>query len=97
MKLNGASSVDIEYGSTYAEQYATATYGKKDISSSINVSGNVDTSKVGSYKITYTATHKQKTKSITRTVEEVDGIASLDDFLNEISNPVPIKQKDEIE
>ena len=75
MKLNGASSVDIEYGSTYADQYATATYGKKDISSSINVSGNVDTSKVGSYKITYTATHKKKTKSITRTVNIKDTVS----------------------
>ena len=75
MKLNGSSSVDIEFGSTYSEQYATATYGKKDISSSISVSGNVDTTKIGSYKITYTAKHKKKTKSITRTVNIKDTVS----------------------
>lgn len=75
MSLIGSSSVDVEFGTTYTEKYATATYGKKDISNTISVSGNVDTTKVGSYKITYTAKHKKKTKSITRIVNIKDTVS----------------------
>jgi len=75
IKLNGESSVEVEYGETYQEKYATATYGKKDISNTVSVSGNVDISKVGTYKITYTATHKKKTKSVTRTVNIKDSVS----------------------
>lgn len=75
VSLNGPSTVDVEFGSTYLEQYATATYGKKDISDTVAVSGNIDTSKVGSYKITYTAKQKNKTKSVTRTVNIKDTVS----------------------
>ena len=75
IKLNGSSSVDIEFGSTYSEQYATATYGKKDISDTVEISGAVDTTKIGSYKITYTAKQKNKDKSITRTINIKDTVS----------------------
>ncbi|MBQ3409187.1 MAG: DUF5011 domain-containing protein [Clostridia bacterium] len=75
IKLNGPSTIDIEFGSTYSEQYATATYGKKDISDTIEVSGAVDTTKIGSYKITYTAKQKKNTKSITRTINIKDTVS----------------------
>lgn len=75
MELNGSSTVDIEFGSTYSESYATAKYGNKDISDTIEVSGTVDTSKLGTYKVTYTAKHKKKTKSISRTVNIKDTVS----------------------
>lgn len=77
IKLNGPSTTDIEFGSTYTEQYASATYGKKDISNTISVSGEVDTTKLGSYKVTYTAKQKKKTKSITRTVNIKDTVSPI--------------------
>lgn len=75
INLNGSSTVDIEFGSTYSEQYATATYGKKDISDTVETSGTIDTTKIGSYKITYTAKQKNKTKSVTRTVNIKDTVS----------------------
>ena len=73
--LNGSCALDIEFGSPYSEQYATAKYGKKDISNAIEISGNVDTSKVGSYTLTYTIKQKNKTKSINRTVNVKDTVS----------------------
>ncbi len=73
--LNGPSALDVEFGSTYSEQYATAKYGKKDISNTIELSGNVDTSKIGSYTITYTAKQKNKTKSVKRTINIKDTVS----------------------
>lgn len=73
--LNGSSVLDIEFGLPYSEQYANAKYGKKDISNAIEISGNVDTSKVGSYTITYTIKQKNKTKSINRTVNVKDTVS----------------------
>lgn len=75
IELNGSSAIDIEFGSSYSDQYATAKYGKKDISNIIETSGNVDTSKVGSYTITYTVTQKNKTKSVKRTVNIKDTVS----------------------
>ncbi len=71
--LNGNETINIEFGSIYAEPGAKALYGKKDISNTIEITnGNINTSKVGSYTVTYTAKHKKKTTSITRTVNVTD-------------------------
>lgn len=73
ISLNGSDTVNITLGSNYSEEGATAYYGKKDISDSIEVTNsNIDTSKVGSYQITYTVKHKKKTSWATRTVNVVD-------------------------
>lgn len=55
--LTGKSLICIMPGSTYTEQGAKAMDNKDgDLSNSIKISGNVDTSKEGTYTITYTVT-----------------------------------------
>ncbi len=69
--LKGASTVTIVQGTKYVEPGATA---KDDVDTSVSVkrSGSVDTSKVGTYKITYTATDKAGNKATkTRTIKVV--------------------------
>lgn len=70
--LIGDSSIDIPLNSTYTEEGASAKYGKKDISKNIQISNNVDTSKVGKYDLTYTVKYKKKSVSTTRTVNVID-------------------------
>ena len=72
ISLNGPETIDLDYGATYSEQFVQAYYGKKDISNNVEISGNVDTSKIGTYTITYTAKQKKKTKSVTRTINVKD-------------------------
>lgn len=72
ISLKGASTIDIPLNSTYTDEGASAKYGKKDISSNIQISNNIDTSKVGKYDITYTVQYKKKSISTTRTVNIVD-------------------------
>ena len=65
-KLNGNSNVSIKVGGKYTESGASYTDGcGKKINEQIKISGNVDTSKVGTYKITYSL---QNGKSLTRSV-----------------------------
>lgn len=52
--LNGSSAVTINLGSEYIEQGATA-FDDRDGEVSITISGNVDTSTIGEYLITYSA------------------------------------------
>lgn len=75
ISLKGDENVIVEYGTEYSDEFVTALYGNKDISSSVQISGAVDTSKVGTYKITYTAKQKKKTKSITRTIIVKDSVS----------------------
>lgn len=71
--LKGSETINITVGSSYTDEGAIAYYGKKDVSNTIQSSGtNIDTSKVGSYTITYTAKHKKKTATKTRTINIVD-------------------------
>ena len=77
ISLNGPSTIDLELGASYSDQYVTATYGKKDITNTVETSGTIDTNKIGTYTITYTAKQKNKSKSITRTVNIRDTISPI--------------------
>ena len=71
--LKGSETISVNVGAKYIDEGAIAYYGKKDISNTIESTGsNIDTKKVGTYTITYTAKHKKKTISKTRTVNVVD-------------------------
>lgn len=71
--LNGSGTVTIIQGSTYVEAGATAT-DDQDGSVDISISGSVDTSTVGIYTITYTATDAANNiRTATRTVDVVPG------------------------
>ena len=68
--LNGSANMTINVGDTYSEKGATAkddTDG--DITSKISISGTVNTSKAGTYTITYSVTNSQgKTSTVKRTI-----------------------------
>ena len=78
IQLNGDSSITINVGDTYIEKGATArddTDG--DISGKIQISGSVNTSKAGTYTVTYTVRNsKDKTATIKRTVIVKDNSSS---------------------
>ena len=75
--VNGSNPDSVELGSTYTDPGATAFdafHGDTPVTSS----GTVDTSTVGSYTITYTATDKDgNTATATRTVNVVDTTAPV--------------------
>ena len=75
--LSGASSITVELGGTFTDPGASAT-DLKDGALSVTVSGSVDTSSVGSYTLTYTATDAAgNSASATRTVNVVDTTAPV--------------------
>ncbi|MBQ2917489.1 MAG: transglycosylase domain-containing protein [Clostridia bacterium] len=70
IKLNGSSSITIKVNDKFTDPGATAKDNKDgDLTSKIKVTGTVDTSKAGTYKITYTVQDTAKNKAtVTRTV-----------------------------
>jgi len=73
--LTGNNPVTIELGDTYTDEGATATDESGDIT--VTTSGTVDTSIVGSYTLTYTATDASgnDATAVVRTVNVVDTTA----------------------
>ena len=70
--LNGSDYITIYTGSNYNELGANVTDNCDD-QVALNIDGNVDTSKVGKYNITYTATDKSgNTSTVNRTINVVD-------------------------
>lgn len=67
-KLIGEETVEIEYGTEYKDAGATAKAKFSDISNKIVVESNVDTSKLGTYKVTYKVPRGKKYDTYTRTV-----------------------------
>lgn len=70
IKLIGNDTINLLVGETYKDEGATATDNYDgDITKDIKVEGNVDTSKVGKYKITYSISDSSNnTNSIERVV-----------------------------
>lgn len=74
IKLKGAETIVIKINGKYEEQGATATDNKDgDLTSKITTVGKVDTSKVGTYTVTYTVKDStgNETKA-TRTVKVIE-------------------------
>ena len=67
-KLIGEQKVEIEYGTEYKDAGATAKAKFSDISNKIIVESNVDTSKIGTYTVTYKVPNNNKYDIYTRTV-----------------------------
>lgn len=74
IELNGSDSISIYNGSKYNEQGAKAEDNyDKDLIDSIEITGNVDTSKNGEYKIVYKVKDSSNNEaSVTRTVKVVE-------------------------
>ena len=87
--ITGDATVTIELGTTYTDEGATAT----DLSGDITVTSTstVDTSVVGSYTVTYTATDSSgnEATAVTRTVNVVDTTAPVITITGD--NPVTIE------
>ena len=69
--LNGQKKMTLKVGDTYTEKGAKATdKADGDLTSKIQISGSVNTSRAGTYTITYSVTNsKDLTATVTRTVE----------------------------
>ena len=81
----GSSSVTVELGDTYVDAGATAADANDGVVT-VTTTSNVDTSAVGSYTVTYTATDVSgNTASRTRTVEVVDTTAPVITLVGEAS------------
>ena len=75
--VNGSNPATVELGSTYSDAGATAMDVRHG-STSVSSSGTVDTSTVGSYTISYTATDKAgNSATASRTVNVVDTTAPV--------------------
>ena len=75
--INGDNPATVELGSTYSDAGATAMDAFHG-STNVIASGNVDTTAVGSYTVTYTATDLDgNTATATRTVNVVDTTAPV--------------------
>ena len=70
--LAGEKAATVEVFSSYKDPGATATIFTKDISQSLQVINNVDTSKVGRYSVEYMIEYEHKSSSTTRYVDVVD-------------------------
>ena len=68
IKLNGNNSLVLNYKQKYVEKGFKANYFKKDLSSNVKVNGNVNSKKLGTYKITYEVKHGIFKKTVTRKV-----------------------------
>jgi len=90
VKLSGGSDISITKGTPYVENGITATYNGNDVSNDIIISyqlgtekystikelqDKIDSSDVGTYKITYTVIYKGNKKLLTRTIKIIDKLA----------------------
>ena len=87
ISLNGASSENVYVLNAYIDMGATASDTEDgDLTTSIDVTGIVDTSAVGSYELTYSVTDSDSnTSSVTRTVVVVTGEAPVITLLGNAS------------
>lgn len=70
--LNGKKIVTINYNETYEDLGSTGKYLNKDVTDKINVSGEVNTKKVGTYKIKYNLKVSFWNITKTRVIKVVD-------------------------
>ena len=69
--LNGEPNMQLVYGvDTYQESGATATANGENLA--VEISGSVDSTKLGTYEITYKASYMWLTQTVKRTVRVVD-------------------------
>ena len=70
--LSGKDNISIEVGTKYKEKGYKAYYSKKDITKNVQVKNNINTKKIGTYKISYIVKYKKVSKTIYRNVKVVD-------------------------
>ena len=90
VQLNGDTNLKIEVGNNYEESGAIALKNNKDISDNLEIKSDVDTNKVGNYKVHYLIKGKEYA---TRNVYVIDDVAPTITLKgNKITN-LSVKQK----
>ncbi len=92
MKINGSNTVTLALGEKYNENGCLAYYKLKPLS--VACQGEVDTQKIGTYLVTYTAKSGEKTASAVRKVRVVDVIAPVITAPNNVTVPVGMALND---
>ena len=77
IKLNGYDNITLSLNEEYKEQGAKATFRNRDITKEIKIKGDVDTTKVGTYDLTYEIKVNDKTKQVIRRIDVIDTIAPV--------------------
>ena len=73
LTLNGENEITLEFGEVYTEVGAKATVGDREVT--VSVQGKVQQDRLGSYTLTYMASHNGKTVTAQRIVHIVDTTA----------------------
>ena len=72
LKLNIEKSKIVEVGNNYNPGKLKAFYNDNDLTKNIKRNGNINTKKIGKYKVVYTIKYKKIQKSLTQIVKVVD-------------------------
>lgn len=72
LSLNGAAEITVAAGEAYQDEGATATLLGKNVNDRIYVTGEVDTSKPGTYEVDYNVDGRWQTYTVSRTVIVAD-------------------------
>ena len=75
LELNGNDSITINLEDEYYELGANAFFREEDISNIIEITNNIDNTKVGNYEVIYKVDYKNKQREIKRNINVVDSIA----------------------
>ena len=68
ISLKGEEIITLDQNQEYIEPGYTAKYKDQDLTQNVIVNSNLNTSIVGTYKIDYTITYNNETKSVTRNI-----------------------------
>lgn len=84
--LNGDEQITLEYGTVYeepgAEAYVNGFFSGIGERLKVNITGNVDTSKLGSYEIDYVSVFHHRTRTAARIVNVIDTTAPVIELFN---------------
>ena len=75
ISLNGNNEVILNLYDNYEEEGAHANFRDINLNDDIEISSNIDNTKVGKYEVTYKVNYKFKYKDIKRIVKVIDNIA----------------------
>lgn len=74
MELIGEEDINLPVFDEYKEEGIKASFRDKDIKDKVEIKSDVDTNKIGEYKITYTIDYKKKHKELKRIIHVLDTI-----------------------
>lgn len=74
-KIIGNDNMTIDVFGVYHEDGTNATFRGENITNKVKITGTVDTSKVGEYKLNYTVEYKNKKAKLERKINVIDTVA----------------------